>query len=670
MCFEHGPFCIPANQWYYQVKNPEYTKLDLPFNIERPEGNEGIHCEYCIHYIDSFDRIIYIAIVIGLISIFKGVQVTPPVSAIPFIILGMIIISLGTVIIYLNKKDRFFKMQKSRPPLPVFGRFPSVNIHESVKSAIVIDRNGIHADGEINTNGVIQFNLQLSEAEQERLKKYRQKYLLPAQCNIAFHSGFIILREAQRLQPISWREENVNPISLIGYTDTHPFFSNVVISGSRQWSSCYKYTFGLDIQSISRLPVQIIPSLLSEGDEWALEFFIQMNSHINVSSLTTPRIEDFRIQAPNILGDVENHSPPALVKKENNINITWQNINFVKESNRPYSTVIYIRFANNKNISEGIGINGRLRLHFEGAISKLGKILWFSPLGDRRDNKDITVIKDSSITLDFHFQLAHLHVRKLYSVKDSIEQLTTIPGNEMITRLVNAMNNNHMYVQRVIENPPSMNRANAQIMNRLWVIAGRRYEEAIPIDFRVVAIGQEQYEDSDKPYAGNTKFEIAAQGTITHENMKCVIERLKNDLIKIIQHIPILEMESWENPLYKNEWGEFIGTIINKGNGIARDVTISAIGIRVGEKVKIQTLEPGDSRSFTLSVYPNEKGQVPITITAVCKDEFGEMPPAKRQIQVMVEERSSQSSITTNFFQPVAGNIHTGSGNIDLKKQD
>jgi hypothetical protein len=671
MCSEHGPFKPPTSQWYYIIENLEYTELDLEVE-ERQKGNEGIHCEHCVHHIISFEPIFRLLIAIGALSIFGGIFSAFPGLFIRLFIFGVAIIGISVGIIYIDRKDRLYGMLARRPPLPVMGRFPSIGVHESVKGAIALDRTGLYAVGDVKTEGTISFKLQLSAEDQERWKKYKRKYLLTRQSNIPFHVGFAVLRRAQMLQPDNWMEQDVNPILLTGHTANQSFFSNVVSLGNKQWSFNYKYSFSLDARPLSTLPIQIVPTLLSEVDEWALEFYVQVNPNIDIPSLTAPVIEKFLLEAPNGLDGIESHTPSASVQKGHNISVTWQNVRLQKErNNTAYSTILYVRFTNNKTIESGMEIRGKLVVNFEGIFSRLENVLLFSPIGAKRDDKDSVFVKRTDIILNFHFQLDCLHVRKLHPITSSIEQLTTIPGNEMITRLVNMMSDRDMYVQRVIENPPSMNRANAQIMNRLWVIAGRRYKGATPIDFRVIAIGQEQYEDSDKPYDGNTKFEITTQGTIINEQMKFDIETLRDDLFTLIQHIPILKIQLYEGTLYTNEYGRLAGIISNEGV-TAKDITVSAMGIKIGETDSILLLEHGESRHFSLLVYPDKKGQVPIKITAVCKDEYGELPPTKKPCQIMVEERVTPSTTInqTTIHTTRTGEIHTGSGNIDVNRKE
>lgn len=672
MCSEHGPFTLPPDRRFYRIENLEYAEL-LTEDVERRVGEEGIHCEHCRHYVGSYEPLLYIFISAGSLSILGGLLSSQIESVIGLLLWGITVITISVGIIYIDRRDRFHAMLAHRPLLPVWGRFPSIAVHEFVKGVMTLDGTGLYASRDTQTKGVINFKLQLSPEDKERLKKYRQKYLLNDQSDIPFHVGFAVLREAQRLQPSDWDKQDIGPIVLTGNTASQTFFSQTSSPDDRYWSLDYKYNFILDVHATSKLPVHIVPTLLSEGDEWALELYVQVNPSVDTSSLSNPVIEELELEVPNILDGIQSHAPSASVKEGDNIYVNWRNIYLQKNRDDvTYNASLYVRFKNNKSISSGLSVHGMLSLKFNGAVSKLNRILWFSPLGDRRDDKGLTIIKNTHMTLDFHFQLDCLHVRKLEIISESVDQLTTIPESEMITRLVNVMSNNEMYVQRVIENPPTMNRANAQMMNRLWVIGGRRYEQATPIDFRIVAIGQEQYDDSDKPYGGKTKFEIATQGAIINKRMASAIRTLSNQLIASITHRPIFKIELNEKQFHMDEWDKLEGTITNSGEVSAQDVIISVTHIKAGEPDRVHKIVQGDSWDFALNVYPKTKGRVPITITVACKDQFGNCPPTTKECQILVEEIVVPSTVinnaynnqNTHFSASTTGPIHTGSGNI------
>lgn len=668
MCADHKTFSIPASRFYNHVENYEFADLSLPETVEQ---ETAVHCEDCLHYTVTYEPSFYIMVAVGFVFIWAALLVSTVKSMILLAILGTAYIVVGIWGVITEHDYRSFKIRTTRSPLPFWGRFPSANLNETVVGNVILDANGVYQVTAEKSTGVFNFYLSLTESDEIRLSQYRQKHRLGNSENIAFHAGFAVLQGIGRLQMknISNATNEINPIRLTGHTTNLPALNTV--SHGKRWEYRQNYAFALDNQHTTGLPVQIIPSLLSEGDEWGLELNIQINPHLNTSSLSRPVVTRLELATPYFSGGVENFMPSAETTREIATNrqiVNWQNITFGPTKNK----IFYVRFANSRKIRPDFQVQGKLSMEFEGSIAELTNIILFSPFGQNLTMQDANIRQKSEVQIRFHFNLAALCLRQFYPQNYSIEQLTAIPSNEMVTRLVNALNNKGLYVQRVIENPPQMNWANAHIMNRMWVIAGRRYKEATPIDFRVVAVGQEQYEDSDTPHDGKTQFEITTQGTVIREDMRIDIECLRNDIVKVIQLTPDLEVNLLESKLYANEWCELVGTVQNTGQTAAKDISILVEGVKTTRADNVDELAPGDIKQFKLHVFAENSGSsVPVLVVVTCKDEFGQLPPQRKRQQLHVKEKPATSTFShqTNFYGPPSGSIHTGSGDIGRSDQ-
>lgn len=660
MCATHkDAFHAPDSQFYNSVHNDEFTGLTLP---ETAEGETAVHCQDCLHYIVTYERSFYIIAAVGVVLILSALMTPTLGAAVVHILGGLAVIAVSIWGVLTEQEFRSFKLRSACFALPFWGRFPSVTLRETAVGKVTLESNGVYQVTAEKPSGVFSFDLSLTEADEFRLSQYRQKHRLGNSENIAFHAGFAVLQGADRLQPesLSRLTSEINPIKLIGRAASLPFLDS--LSHGRQWQYQQTYNFTLDNQCTAGLPLQIIPSLISEGDEWGIELNIQLNPYLGASSLSNPVIIQLELETLDFNGTVENFIPSAesSTTRLNRPKISWQNIPFGSTSSKSF----YLRFANSRNLNLDFEVKGKLCAEFDGALSETKNIVLFSPYGEKI--RDADVHQSSKVEILFHFDLAALHLRQFYSKTQPIEQLTAIPGNEMITRLVNAMSNKQLYVQRVIENPAQMNRANAQIMNRLWVIAGRRYQKATPIDFRVVAIGQEQYKKSDTPYGGKTQFEITTQGTVIREDMRIEVERLREDVMELIQCTPDLEVTLEESEIYVNEWCDLRGKVKNKGQTSAKEVSISVEGIKIFRADDIRELSSNGMSLFKLSVYAEKTGVVPILTVATYKDEFGALPPQKKPQQIYVKDNPKPAPFgqQTNFYGPSSGPIHTGGGNI------
>ncbi len=662
MCDNHKKeFYVPDSQFYNSVHNDEFTGLTLP---ETVEGETAVHCEDCLHYIVTYERSFYIMGAVGLVLILTALMTPTLGAAIVHVLGGLAVIAISIWGILTEQDFRSFKMRTACFDLPFWGRFPSATLRETAVGKVTLESSGVYQVTAEKSSGVFSFGLSLTEADEMRLSQYRQKHRLENSENIAFHAGFAVLQGTDRLQPASLSRltSEINPIKLIGRAASLPFLDS--LSHGRQWQYQQAYNFTLDNQYTAGLPLQIIPSLISEGDEWGIELDIQITPYLDTSLLSNPVIRQLELEALGFNGTVENFIPSAetWTTGQNRPKISWQNIPFHLTSSKSF----YLRFANSRNIRPDFKVRGKLIAKFEGALSAIINVVLFSPLGENLKMRDTDVHQTSEVEIQFHFDLATLCLREFHPKTQPIEQLTAIPGNEMITRLVNAMSDKGLYVQRVIENPAQMNRANAQIMNRLWVIAGRRYQKATPIDFRVVAVGQEYYENSDKPYDGKTQFEITTQGTVIRQDMRVQVDKLCSDIVDVIQCTPDLEVTLAESELFVNEWCNLIGMVKNSGKAPAAEISISLEGIKIDRASNIRNLQPGCDSPFRLSVYAEKTGDVPVLTVATYKDEFGPLPPQKKRHLLHVKEKPKPSSFgqQTNFYGPSSGPIHTGGGNI------
>ena len=662
MCATHkDAFHAPDSQFYNSVHNDEFTGLTLP---ETAEGGTAVHCEDCLHYIVTYERSFYIMGAVGVVLILSALMTLTLGAAVVHVLGGLAVIAVSIWGVLTEQEFRAFKLRTTCFALPFWGRFPSATLRETAVGKVTLESSGVYQVTAEKPSGVFNFDLSLTEADEFRLSQYRQKHELANSENITFHVGFAVLQGADRLQPesLSRLTSEINPIKLVGRSASLPFLDS--LSHGRQWQYQQAYNFTLDNQYTAGLPLQIIPSLISEGNEWGIELNIQLNPYLGASSLSNPVITQLELEALDFNGTVENFIPSAesLTTRLNQPKISWRNIPFHSTSSKSF----YLRFANSRNLRPDFKVRGKLSAKFEGTVSETTNIVLFSPLGEKLMVRDANVHQTSKVEIQFHFDLTALCLREFHPKTQPIEQLTAIPSNEMITRLVNAMSNKGLYVQRVIENPAQMNRANAQIMNRLWIIAGRRYQKATPIDFRVVAVGQEYYENSDKPYDGKTQFEITTQGTVIRQDMRVEVERLCDDIVGVIQCTPDLEVTLKESELFVNEWGNLIGTVKNSGKAPAKEISVSLEGIKIDRADNIRDLPPGSDATFRLSIYAENPGNVPILTVATYRDEFGALPPQKKRHLLHVKEKPKPPAFgqQTNFYGSSSGPIHTGGGNI------
>ncbi|MCA9926851.1 MAG: hypothetical protein KC419_00185, partial [Anaerolineales bacterium] len=372
---EHEPFTIPQSRFFERIRNDEWNGIDLP---ETDDAETAVHCGFCLHYTKTYDPLLFIPVIIGL-AFFMAAPVMIALfqisiwHAVQLVLLGIAYFVVSTWGFIISEDYHFLMMRKDRTPIPFWGKFPParVRIVESAHGKITLDSDGMYNLQVKNTSGVLHFLLQLTESDDDRLYQYRQKYGLRDFEEELFLTGFAVLHGTERLRSKSGirAPKELNFIQLKDSTDTLPHLNRSAYH--RQWQYDQKYAFTFENQHSSGFPVHIVPSLISEGDEWGLELYVQVNPDIDASLLSKPKVQILELETRDFSGEVETFVPAA--KKTSNTSrnqhkIIWQNL-MLKTNEPVMNKSFYVRFANSRNIKPDFIIEGTLTLKFEGAIS-------------------------------------------------------------------------------------------------------------------------------------------------------------------------------------------------------------------------------------------------------------------------------------------------------------
>lgn len=538
ICSTHGPTLIPEGKY---IENPEFTELGLS---QTPVGEVGAHCEDCMHYVRSFKWMIYGGVIItsiGLLTLFAG----ETAIGILAILAG---VGLGWGGWSLHQKWYRQVIIDNRPSLPIIGKVQSVTVSESIRGQITLEGNGNYTTAMEQPSGKMTISFQLTPRDRERLEMYRRKFALALEDDIPFHAGFAVPQGAVDLH---FDDENVsiptqvNTIEFKGNTTDQPFLSSNGTGRDNHWNIRHTYSFSLNDSQTTGLPIQIVPTLVREGDEWAIELIVQVNPKADKSSLLTtqPRVEELTLYAPKTLDKVERTLPPAIVGSEQQENehgetinmhaIVWKDVEVNEGERNAYYRGFYIRFKN--KLTPSTKLNGRLRIRFDGTLSGLDDIAFFYPLGNKRDKKDTALPQRFTfVDIRFDLHLGSLRFQEIASVEAQFERQGVIPDYRVLTALTNAISEQNIYIKRIVENPPRTNKVDAHIINRYWDVAGRFYDGVYPIDFHLVLTGEERLGSETGSYSGKTRFDITGQGTVTNEEMSDKVHYLRDQLTAII----------------------------------------------------------------------------------------------------------------------------------------
>jgi hypothetical protein len=159
-------------------------------------------------------------------------------------------------------------------------------------------------------------------------------------------------------------------------------------------------------------------------------------------------------------------------------------------------------------------ISGQLEAAMQGTLSGVTGVWLSNSLGARRGHTGEATIK-TRLDMNFRLSLASIRYQAIRVVPDRAaedsdrdsyaDEFAVVPGDETVIALTNAMSEEGYYVKHVIENPPRSGRR-ADLVQRYWDIAGRRYEGVYPIDFHIILTGEEVYSGEIRPDCGQGRL--------------------------------------------------------------------------------------------------------------------------------------------------------------------
>ncbi len=543
ICAECGPEPVPQGLFFERVANVEFEGLD----VERltPDG-QGVHCRFDVHAARSLNDRLLMGLGFFCLTFLAPVLAFVAAAANSWFVFHMLaVFVIGVLLIDVAREERRrwqASVQDQRPDVPVMGQNVMIQVEERVEGEIRLEPGGRYEVSSERPEGQLDFDLQFVSGDLRRWDLYRRRYGLATADNTDFHAGYVFLRGAEKLQFDEEEPVYENHLALRGKVADHGFFTRVEEGDGREWQPSRSYTFPLEKETGSAgLPVQIVPALISEGEwAWGIQLTVQFNPRVGVPSLSNPRVKNLELSFPPELGEPESKKPYAyLVSPAGDPpKLRWAGIPLEAEGGHDPEAAFYVRFSESdrEDVEPTQTISGRLCVVFDGALSGLQEIWRFSPLGYREERPFVVRIQ-TEVNIDFQFDLNALTLRRMVGETEHTMEFEVVPDSHTIRELVKSFSSSEIYVQRIIENVPQPSRADAKIMNRFWMIVGRRYDGVYPIDFRVVVTGKARFEDRDLPEDGRTKCDVTTQGIVTEVSMREEIEKLRRDLMAKIESV-------------------------------------------------------------------------------------------------------------------------------------
>ena len=522
--------------------------LASPRWTERLFGHEGSgpglqnvqasHCGGCAHILAGSAEGRIRKLVVGAAA--SGLAVIGIITASLSLIAGLIFLlaaGISATWAYLLIRHAAVKMRMSMP-VSLHPKVAELRLIEQLQGEISLGSQGDDYKTILKpVEGDITMRLTLGRPDQERV--WRRQNRLPAQgARMRYCAGCLVL---QGPSGIRVGEQISGPIvRLDGYTAEHPVFRAEDAPSSSTWSFARHYELRVE-PDIPSGPVWITPSIVPESDRHALELDIQWTEFgpKKHEPLSLDVIDLLQLECPVSWGDIHSwrilqpiSGPTSAVRElmpEGRQSLELKRLRPDEpeedQKNRATRLTLSIRFAGEVDPKDEV--SGRLQATMRGTLSGVTGVWLFNSLGTRR--RSVTASIKTRLDASFKLSLASIRYQDVRVVPDRADEdsdrdsyadeFAVVPGDETVIALTNAMSEEGYYVKRVIENPPRSGRR-ADLVQRYWDIAGRRYEGVYPIDFHIILTGEEVHSGDIRPERGTTKVRIVVKGTHTDDEME------------------------------------------------------------------------------------------------------------------------------------------------------
>jgi hypothetical protein len=424
-------------------------------------------------------------------------------------------------------------------PVPLYPKISDVQLTEELRGAITLGSDGDDYQTVLESvEGKVSMILTFGRPDRDRVRR-RRKRLHASDAEVGYCAGRLVLHGPFG---ISAGEQVGGPVlALDGETRDHPVFRAQDPPASSQWHFARHYQLSAK-PDISSGPVWITPSIVPESDRHALELDIQWVEFgpDEDESLSLDTVELLRLEFPVSWGEIRSwetfQGVSALTRAVSGLmpeglrSLELKRLRPAepetqdRERHAPRLT-LSIRFAGQVDPEDEI--SGQLKATMHGTLSGVTGVGLFNSLGARRRYAGAASVK-TCLDMSFRLSLASIRYQDVRVVPDRAaedsdrdsyaDEFDVIPGDETVILLTNAMSEEGYYVKHVIENPPRSGKR-ADLVQRYWDIAGRRYEGVYPIDFHIILTGEEFHTGGIRPDSGTTKVRIVVKGAYTDDEM-------------------------------------------------------------------------------------------------------------------------------------------------------
>ncbi|MFC6087838.1 hypothetical protein [Saccharothrix lopnurensis] len=489
------------------------------------------HCETCDHVVPR--RLGREQVIAGAVAAL-GALLLPVHASTGVVVLLIGLAGLATC--YLVDRRRVAEAQRHKPRLPLLPKIDSASVRETVRGKLVLDAGGHYRMSIEPPLGELGISTTFARTDLDRLTLYRTRYRLPADSAVDYCAGFAVLKGKAGMT-LTNSSLSVPVIPLSGRTDEHQFFSPGADGRSpAKWELKSTYSVSPD-RVPEELPLWLTPSVMPRSDQRTLELTVQWEQTGPADNLKIDKVEPVVLHVPVEWGKVERttHSPvvgrvpdprggEGVVQR-----IEWNRVALTEQDREAGQVKLIVRFEDKIQMNETI--HGSVRASFRGTLSGLTGLRVLSPLGEARSGDTGRSSARTDVQAEFELSLAGIRYQDVRVVPDNnesdrpeaVEFAGVIPDHETVSRLTGELSEEGYYIKRVIEHPPHAS-GKANVMNRYWDIAGRRYDGVYPLDFSLSLTGEELHTGDIRAQSGSSRIRLSVQAVFANEQMKRAVE--------------------------------------------------------------------------------------------------------------------------------------------------
>ena len=427
----------------------------------------------------------------------------------------------------------------------------TVDVVEQLSGNVRLE-NGIYTSKPEAVAGEIKVNMSANDGRR-LLQLYRKKYRLPETDPVNFTAGFMMLEGEAGLEFLPGQRAVLDDGTgvLLGgdSADGHDLFPAVPGNTQGEWTLEVGYKLQ-DDRTPESIPLFIVPSLVPGSDRRTLEIDLHWNRlGAEGRQLDLQLFDRIELEVPSSWGNVESFSPGRMeiARSGGRRVIQWQRLRPGDGDSRTVaqggkSLILKIRFE--RPITEepespgnGTGdsrlpgdgehkrltLSGMLEATFGGTLSGLTGVGVYLPGGGR--SHPLETKPQTKVTVTFDISLRALRYQEDRVIPDEnnaddrakarnkVDDFPgVIPDYRTVAELTNAISADNYYVKSVVEHPPYRDDGRPNVVNRVWDIAGRRYDGVFPINFDINLRGEEVGQGISSTFSGKTAAQVTVKG--------------------------------------------------------------------------------------------------------------------------------------------------------------